>query len=360
MKPKIDRMLMLVMHFLLVFFYVPCWALQHPTGFVTIQECIEQGDAAKVLLQEADSQQFILSLKNGVVVNEGGIVTQEGKILRDTETYREDQHCLLRNGRNIASENSVFFSGRLAVISSSGQENWYHWLFQVLPRMKILADSGIEYDKIYINNLRFSWQCESLSIVMKLLKIPEDRLLLINGDSIVEATNLIIPSVPFIPSKSPAFPFWLKDFIQSAFLTSTDNAGMPERIYISRSKANRRRIANEEALVNLLKKKGFVILNAEELSVDEQAKIFHNAKIVIGPHGSGFTNLVFSKPNTCVIEIDHGLIGEQRSFYKRMTKIMQGHYYGYYADLVTEEDLENDITVDILNFTDFCIQLGIF
>jgi capsular polysaccharide biosynthesis protein len=359
---KSQRLMFFVIHSCFLLTSLPSWALQHPTGFVTLEECIEQGNFIENTLQETDSQQFVLSLKNGVVVNEGGIITQEGKIFKDTETYKEDQHHLLASGRNIASENSISFKGRLVVISSPGQENWYHWLFQVLPRIKILVDSGIEYDKIYLHNMKFNWQSESLSIVMKHLKIPEDRLFLTTKDDyIIEATDLIVPSVPFIPSKSSIFPSWLKDFIQSTFLVGVSDANTPERIYISRSKAAVRRIANEASLVNLLEKKGFVTLNLEELPVQSQAEIFHNAKVIIGPHGSGFTNLIFSKPNTCVIEIDHGLNDErQRSFYKRMAQIMDCQYKGYYADLVEEENLEDDIEVNILDFNDFCAQLGIF
>ena len=35
----------------------------------------------------------------------------------------------------------------------------------------------------------------------------------------------------------------------------------------------------------------------------EQVYLFNNAKIIIGPHGAAFTNLIFCKKNTKVIEI---------------------------------------------------------
>lgn len=325
-----------------------CWAVQHPDGFTTVEK-------AQFLLQEPDSQQFILELEKGVVINEGGIVTREGKILKDTETYHEDQHRLLRGNRNIAEEDPYFFDGRLAIISSPGQENWYHWLFQVLPRLKVLKDSGVEYDKIYLDNLKFSWQRESLDIVMRLLDIPAEKLFLREGDAIVEAETLIVPSIPFNPAKNPAFPAWLKDFLLTSFLS--ENADSPERIYISRSKAKVRRIANEKALIALLEQSGFTVLHLEDLPVQQQAQLFHNAKVIIGPHGSGFANLIFSRPAAKVIEIDHGLAGdEQRSFYKRMAEIMACCYFGYYADTVDEEDLEKDIFIDLDDFNHFLLS----
>lgn len=331
-----------------------CMSVKHPDGFTTLNDQVEKGCCVHYLLEESDSQQFVVCLKNGTVVHEGGIVTEEGKIFKDTETYREDQQRLLRGKRDIATENPLFFDGSLVVISSPGQENWYHWLFQVLPRIKILIDSGLDYDKIYINNLKFDWQKESLSIVMKLFGLAEDRLFLTKGDSIVQASTLIVPSVAFAPSKSPYFPLWLKNFIQSTFLVKKDQSHYPERIYISRSKANTRRIINEEALIQALKQENFVVLNLEELPINQQAAFFYHAKIVMGPHGSGFSNLIFSNPKTSVVEIDHGLKGdEQRSFFKRMTRMMDCHYFGYYPDLIEEDCLEEDIPINVLDFLNF-------
>lgn len=316
--------------------------IHHPASFTTIQKC----DDVKRLLDG----QWIVTLKEGVVVNEGGIVTREGKILSDTETLNSDQQRLLMPGRDIAEEDPLYFDGRLAVISSPGQENWYHWLFQVLPRLKVLE--GSEYDQIYIDNLKYPWQRESLAIVMEKLNISSDKLFLREGDAIIQAKRLIVPSIPHNPAKSHEFPDWLTAFLHDCFLR--EGARGPERIYISRSNASVRRIANEEELIERLKQMGFAILHLEELSPYEQASLFHSAKVIVGPHGSGFANLVFASPETKVIEIDHGLAGEeQRSFYKHFAERMSCDYHPFYADLVEEEALETDIFIDLANFVSF-------
>lgn len=115
---------------------------------------------------------------NGTVINEGGILTQEGYLLQDTQTSLGDQHRLLKK-RDINTENPSYFNGKLAVISSSGSENWYHWLLQILPRLIILKESALEYDRIYINNLKYSWQIKSLEIVLNYLNIPENKLFVV-------------------------------------------------------------------------------------------------------------------------------------------------------------------------------------
>ena len=48
---------------------------------------------------------------------------------------------------------------------------------------------------------------------------------------------------------------------------------------------------------------GFTIVSLSNFSFKDQVKMFNNAKLIVGLHGSGFANLVFSKPQTKVIEL---------------------------------------------------------
>jgi|GEM_PF-2342253 len=325
-----------------------------PIGFINLTECINNGMSIRHTLAESESMQWIITIPHGIVVGDGGIVTNDGLIFEDTETYQKDQQNLLVGYRNLADDPSDFFDGKLVVITSPGQENWYHWLLQVLPRLKIIAESGITYDKIYVSSIPYAWQQESLRIVLEKLNIPLSAILTAQGDSIIQAKELIVPSVPFVPSKDRrTLPNWLTTFIHDCFLSDT-HLDTPQKIYIARSNAAIRRISNEEKLAQLLKEKGFAIVHLEKMPIFEQAHYFNQASIIIGPHGSGFANLIFSKPNTSIIEIDHGLIGqEQRSFYKRMSKLMNCNYYPFYVDETTEEHLEADLLVDINAFAQF-------
>jgi hypothetical protein len=39
------------------------------------------------------------------------------------------------------------YKGSIATIATSGQHNYYHWLFNALPKIHLLDKSGIKYDK---------------------------------------------------------------------------------------------------------------------------------------------------------------------------------------------------------------------
>jgi capsular polysaccharide biosynthesis protein len=79
--------------------------------------------------------------------------------------------------------------------------------------------------------------------------------------------------------------------------------GFSKRIYISREKANRRRILNEEELNPILKKFGFQRIFAEDLSLFEVAGIMRDATHIVAPHGAGLSNVVFCNPGTKVMEV---------------------------------------------------------
>ena len=87
------------------------------------------------------------------------------------------------------------------------------------------------------------------------------------------------------------------------------------RIFLSRQDAARRRLLNEEKIINRLKPHDFEVIVPSSLSVADQIEVFSQAEIVVGPHGSGFANMVFASPQAKMIEIHspHWALGFYRS-----------------------------------------------
>jgi capsular polysaccharide biosynthesis protein len=74
-------------------------------------------------------------------------------------------------------------------------------------------------------------------------------------------------------------------------------------IYISRSQSSnssKRNIVNEEELMDLLEKFGFVKYELEDFSLAEKIQLFSSARVVIGPSGAGFSHLIFSSSCTAI------------------------------------------------------------
>jgi len=62
-------------------------------------------------------------------------------------------------------------------------------------------------------------------------------------------------------------------------------------------------LGGEEKVEEALGERGFTVLHCEELSFAEQIRTFHRADVVVGTHGAGLSNLVWSEPPCKVIEI---------------------------------------------------------
>ena len=247
---------------------------------------------------------FVLTAINARVVgNDGVVITSDDKLLADVSievgvtSDNAEQHSIF--GR-LKLPKATRINETIAVLSALGGSNYFHWMFDILPRIHLLQKSGLlgEVDKFLINELVSSYQTETLEV----LGIPNSQLIQSHPSLHIEAATLIIPSLPGITGSMTK---WSCDFLRESFLlrreaTSVDK---PERIYISRGKAAYRRIINEIEVVEILNSLGFVVVALEKLSVVEQAAVMSSAKVVVSPHGAGLTNLVFCSQGCKVIEL---------------------------------------------------------
>nr|WP_258443557.1 glycosyltransferase family 61 protein [Helicobacter sp. 16-1353] len=74
-----------------------------------------------------------------------------------------------------------------------------------------------------------------------------------------------------------------------------------ENVYVSRKKANRRKIANEDSLVTFLAKYNFKEVSMEDLSFKERINILMRTKNLLGIDGTNLTGMIFMpKDSNCI------------------------------------------------------------
>ncbi len=78
--------------------------------------------------------------------------------------------------------------------------------------------------------------------------------------------------------------------------------GGPELVYTSRGDAKRRRVDNEDEVLDVLRPLGFEVVRFAELSLQERIDVLRSAKVVCGPGGSNLFNMVFGPPGAWAIE----------------------------------------------------------
>jgi tetratricopeptide (TPR) repeat protein len=230
------------------------------------------------------------------------VITSDNHLLLDASAWQHQQtipHPILSR-KNLPLVNLVV-DGTVAVFPLNAGGNYYHYIFDVLPMLGLLELSGIDLDtidKFLLNVYGFSFYKETLEI----LGIPQSKILDIQKYPHVKAAKLIVPSQPGVialPTRASV------EFLRSKFipLTSQSTLHQPKRLYISRCIANHRRIINEDAVVDVLSKLGFVTITGESLSMAEKASLMSGAEVVVGLSGAGLANMVLCKAGTKVIEI---------------------------------------------------------
>lgn len=113
-----------------------------------------------------------------------------------------------------------------------------------------------------------------------------------------------------------------------------------ERIYISRDDAPDRHVENRESVIEMLKQYGFGIYSLSDLSVSDQVRLFSRAEVIIGPHGAGFTNMIFSNKPTVIEFLPQSRI---KPFYAALSSEL-GYDYKY---MICPSDENHNLRVAI-------------
>ncbi|MEL6927818.1 MAG: tetratricopeptide repeat protein [Cyanobacteria bacterium J06600_6] len=257
----------------------------------------------------ADGRAWVAPQKNSWVICDSlAVITPDNYLLGDLSRdypwflpgcpYEERTEHSVFERENIAPIEKI--EGKVVLLSGLAGHVYYHWMFDILPRLELLRQSEIKFKEIdwfIVNSLSKPYQRETLN----LLGIPEAKILESDRHTHIQAEELIVPSFPGYLDWVP--PGTLK-FLRQTFLPQINLVQSDRRkIYVSRAKAKNRQLINETEVSQLMAESGFTTVFLEEMSFLEQVAVFANAKTIVAPHGSGLTNLVFCSPDTQVVEL---------------------------------------------------------
>ncbi|WP_121971336.1 glycosyltransferase family 61 protein [Leptolyngbya sp. BC1307] len=253
--------------------------------------------------QKTSPAAFAAIVPRGRVFGEhSSVITSDDKLLEDVSKV---------HGNKSVETHPVFsqiklpklyaMSGSVAVLSVAGGHGFFHWMFDLLPRLHLLQKAGMDLNTIdwfIVNEFKVPFQRETLAH----FGIFEDRIIESKKLLHVKAERLILPS---LAGRTGNMPSWVCDFLRREFLPKENfsDINAHSRIYVSRNGSRHRKILNEEALLPVLEKFGFRQIRLEDFSIYQQASMFSQAQAIISPHGAGLSNLVFCQTHTKVIEI---------------------------------------------------------
>jgi hypothetical protein len=177
--------------------------------------------------------------------------------------------------------------------------NYYHWLIDSLPAIH----SGLQYAEDRKVTLILPpdfqpWQEEGL----RLLGYQDLPRLMLDV-----STHYLLPSVEFSEFLGGRLPERISRARTATYRrmsqTVPRTGPFAEEIYVARTDSQNRVAANETELIKLLERQGVRIIVPGTLSISEQINAFRSARLVIGPHGAGMSNIVFCRSGSYVYEM---------------------------------------------------------
>ena len=250
------------------------------------------------------TQNQIAEIAGGLADHDGFVFTPDGKPIHGACHPRKQMFKYRWRARRdgIAAEymrrqkTPRHLPGTAAVITATNQNCYYHWIFDILPRVKLALEHEKDVDHIYLQH-KLPFQTETL----KIFGIDPSRIVNTEEEPWISADRMIVPCHQIMTGHR--HPVWVTDWLREQFMPPQDETGNRRRIYISRSIARNRRVTNEDEIFRLLEPHGFEFVHAEKCTFADQIAMFANAEAIIAPHGAGLSNLVFCAPGTRVIEL---------------------------------------------------------
>lgn len=228
----------------------------------------------------------------------------------------------------------------------------FHWLCDALPRLESVKEKAKDCVLLLPENFKYTYIHESL----KAFEFKDICIMPLNA--YVRCKRLISPeqittSGEIHPQNFKALRKTLLDYYLPLFTKKYTNPN----IYISRNKANHRKVLNEVELLPILTENKFELVYFEDMSFVEQLECCYNARNIVSIHGANLSNIIFMQAGGNVLEFRKDHDAENNYFYSIADSVGCNYYYQNcetldripgknYFDLIVEiEQFKNNITL---------------
>lgn len=283
------------------------------------------------------------TLETSRVLRSGTVQHQRTVLCTDYWTHQVVKDGFLRRRRTVVHVDTLVapFSHQPDMIAFGGYYDYIYLIFAKLCRIENTLPNGFADAALTYPLFHTAYESELLT----LLGFTPDRIfdsreyevrattyLLGNGGDwfypnvhdVTLARARLAPLIAYNPAEQPA-----------------------RRLYISR--AGRRRITNETALMQVLEAYGFSFVEDCPRSIAEQLHLYNGASFIIGPHGASFSNITWCQPGTSLHELCS--VNYAPDFFLYLAQLNRLHYsvslHGSVRRQSVARSLVEDITVSI-------------
>lgn len=170
-----------------------------------------------------------------------------------------------------------------------------HMLLEAFTRLWAIGQ--VERDMPVVTSVRMN---ASYAKVFACLGVPAER--------VVELTRPLIADSAVIPDPAVSRRRWFHPVAFEIFermkrLQAESSLTPPERIYISRTRVPGRGLRNEAEVEAHFAGLGFAVIHPQELPIEDQIRLYANARMIAASGGSAAHNAVFAPPGAKVLVI---------------------------------------------------------
>jgi hypothetical protein len=288
--------------------------------------------AEDAALFEYDIEQLIPPTRlvelRGVSVSSEGILFKRGRILPESFSSPVILEYFLRRRRSVLkflATNRLFrrrkkFGARTLWITDNWSNGYFHWLADALPRLFAVRE-------LARNLVLLLPECyERLEFVQSSLKLFS-----LGGVEYVRAGEVFVCERLLFPTHTASSGNYnegllreLREFILAAYRVRPDAR---RRVYVSRARASKRKIVNEEEVRGVLTEFGFEVVHFEDYGFGEQARLAAESKHLVSNHGAGLTNMLFMQEGGSVLELRREGERERNWFFNLANAARLDYYY---------------------------------
>ena len=198
--------------------------------------------------------------------------------------------------------------------------HYFHWFCDSLPRFIQAKEVNDKYPILLPKSI------ENIEYVKKTIDILQINYIAYGDEESVKVEDLFVSShsAPSGNYNNKTINLLAKSLKSNININQNNNF---KNIWISRSKSKHRKIKNESEILPLLKKFNFEIVFPEEMTFEEQIKIYHGANIIGGLHGGGLTNILFMNPGTKLLEVRRENDNLNNCYYTLASELGINYYY---------------------------------
>lgn len=227
-------------------------------------------------------------------------------------------------------------------VTDDWSAGYFHWLTDALTRLYVMRDRLDEFV------LLLPWRYQSLDFVQSSLKAFGVKAVEFVGKDEVLKCRRLFMTTHTAPSGhyNEEIIRGVRELLRRTYGNNGESEPA-ERIYISRGRARKRRIINEEAVLDILAEFRFQTIHAEDLSFEQQVEIVSRARYLVSNHGAGLTNMLFMPQGASVLELRHHTDCINNCYFTLSSALRLNYFYQTCQSVSPEEDPHSaDLVVD--------------